>query len=49
MYIDWICNVYMYIRIKRYTERKYISIVNNIDIDISNINIKIDIFLTLKL
>ena len=34
MYIDWIFIVYMYIRIKRYTERKYISIDNNIDIDI---------------
>ena len=39
MYIDWICSVYMYIRIKRYTERKYIRIDNNIDIDISIDNI----------
>ena len=49
MYMIWIFIEYMYIRIVGYTERKYISIDNNIDIDISNINIKIDIFLTLKL
>ena len=34
MYIDWICNVYMYIVNMVNTERKYISIDNNIDIDI---------------
>ena len=39
----------MYISIKAYTERKYISIDNNIDIDIRIINNKTDISLTLKL
>ena len=39
MYIDWLCNVYMYISIKAYTERKYIRTDNNIDIDISIDNI----------
>ena len=39
MYIDWICSVYMYIVNVAYTERKYISIDNNIDIDISIDNI----------
>ena len=40
MYIDWICNVYMYNSIKAYTERKYIRIDNkgSIDIRIDNIN-----------
>ena len=39
----------MYIVSMAYTERKYISIDNNINIDIRNIDSKIDIFLTLKL
>ena len=34
MYIDWIFIVYMYIRILEYTECKYISVDNNIDMDI---------------
>ena len=43
MYIDWICSVYMYIRIVGYTDSKYISIDNNIDINIriANTNVKI--------
>ena len=39
MYIDWICIVYMYISIKTYTERKYISVDNDRGIDISIDNI----------
>ena len=39
MYIDWIFNVYMYIVNTVNTERKYISIDNNINIDISIDNI----------
>ena len=39
MYIDWICNVYMYSVNMAYTERKYISIVNDRDIDIRIDNI----------
>ena len=39
MYIDWIFNVYMYIVNIVNTECKYISIDNNIDIDISIDNI----------
>ena len=39
MYIDWICSVYMYSVNMVYTECKYISIDNNIDIDISIDNI----------
>ena len=39
MYIDWICSVYMYIVNMVNTERKYISIDYNIDIDISIDNI----------
>ena len=39
MYMIWIFIEYMYIRIVGYTERKYISIDNNIDIDISIDNI----------
>ena len=39
MYIDWICSVYMYIVNAVYTECKYISVDNNIDIDISIDNI----------
>ena len=35
MYIDWICNVYMHSVNIVNTECKYISIDNNIDIDIS--------------
>ena len=43
MYIDWICSVYMYIVNTVYTERKYINITYNIDIDIriANTNVKI--------
>ena len=39
MYIDWICSVYMYIVNMVNTERKYIRIDNNIDIDIRIDNI----------
>ena len=39
MYIDWICNVYMYIVNMVYTECKYISIDYNIDMDIRIDNI----------
>ena len=39
MYIDWIFIVYMYSVNTVNTERKYISIDNNIDIDISIDNI----------
>ena len=39
MYIDWICNVYMYIVNMVNTECKYISIDYNIDIDIRIDNI----------
>ena len=39
MYIDWICNEYMYIVNMVNTERKYISIDYNINIDIRIDNI----------
>ena len=39
MYIDWIFSVYMYSVNTVNTECKYISIDNNIDIDISIYNI----------
>ena len=39
MYIDWICSVYMYIVNVVNTERKYISVDYNIDMDIRKIDI----------